>query len=149
MKWYIKKFEELTIDELYNILKERVDVFVVEQKCPYPECDGKDKSSYHMYAKDENDEIIAYLRIPLSGISYEEISIGRVLVRKDHRGKGLGREMLIKAISFIESELGENVIRIEAQEYLIDFYKSLGFVQVSKVFLEDNIPHVKMVYSGL
>ena len=85
MDFTLKTFEQLTNTELYNILKVRTEVFVVEQNCPYPEVDGKDLSSYHLY-KEENGEIIAYLRVLPPGVSYEELSIGRVLVKKEYRG---------------------------------------------------------------
>lgn len=145
MSWLIKKYDELSTGDLYDILKQRNEVFVVEQECAYQDCDGKDEHSYHMLQKDK-DKIIAYLRIIKKGISYEQISIGRVLVNKAYRGKGIAREMMLKAISFIEQELGENEIRIQAQSYLADFYRSIGFKDISKIYLEDNIPHIDMIY---
>ncbi|MFX0549475.1 GNAT family N-acetyltransferase [Hathewaya histolytica] len=145
MNWKIKKFHELSTDEIYKILYLRNEVFIVEQNCAYQDCDGKDQKSYHLFC--ENDgEIIAYLRILEKGISYNEISIGRVVVNKTHRGSGLSREMLTKSIDFVNNELHENRIRISAQEYLRTFYKSLGFKEVSEVYLEDDIPHIEMLY---
>lgn len=146
MKWQLKKFEELNINEIYEILSTRSEVFVVEQKCPYQDIDFKDKNSYHLFAQEEG-KIVAYLRILEKGISYEEISIGRVLITKDYRGKGISREMMLKAIDFIENNLNENKIKISAQAYLTNFYKSVGFIEVSEVYLEDDIPHIDMVYS--
>lgn len=146
MKWQLKKFEELNINEIYEILSIRSEVFVVEQKCPYQDIDFKDKNSYHLFAQEEG-KIVAYLRILEKGISYEEISIGRVLITKDYRGKGISREMMLKAIDFIENNLNENKIKISAQAYLTNFYKSVGFIEVSEVYLEDDIPHIDMVYS--
>ncbi|MBW9146078.1 GNAT family N-acetyltransferase [Clostridium sp. CM027] len=148
MKWEIKKFNELNGEEVYEILKLRSEVFVIEQQCIYEECDGKDNNSYHLFAK-ENGKIIVYLRILEKGISYNEISIGRVLTDKKHRGKGLAKQMMIRAIEFIENNLNEKVIRIGAQEYLVNFYEGLGFVRVSEVYLEDNIPHIEMLYKNL
>ena len=145
MKWKVKHYNELKSDVLYDILKERVDVFVVEQECPYPEIDGKDKDSFHLWAE-ENGEILAYTRLLPPGISYEEASIGRVLVRMDHRGKGLGRKLMKNSIEYVLNEMGENEIRISAQERLHDFYVSLGFEQVSEMYLEDDIPHIEMYY---
>ena len=110
--------------------------------------DGKDNKSYHLFAK-ENGQIIAYLRILEKGVSYNEISIGRVLTDKKYRGKGLVKQMMIRAIGFIENNLKEKVIRIGAQEYLINFYSSLGFVRVSEVYLEDDIPHIEMLYKNI
>ncbi|MTI71945.1 MAG: GNAT family N-acetyltransferase [Firmicutes bacterium] len=145
MEIIVKKYNDLTLDELYDILKIRTDIFVVEQNCPYPECDGKDKFSYHVIGK-KNNEIIAYLRILPKGISYKEVSIGRVLVKKDHRGLELGKQIMKKAIKFIKEELKENFIRISAQKYLLNFYKSLGFTKESEVYLEDGIEHIEMLY---
>mgnify|MGYP000164786528 CR=1 FL=1 len=147
MEWKIKKYEDLTIDELYNILKVRNEVFVVEQNCPYQDCDEKDKRAYHLFLED-NGEIIAYSRIIEKGVSYDEVSIGRFLVQKKYRGKGFAREMLSKAIKFIEESLNENAIRISGQVYIKEFYKSFGFKEVSDVYLEDNIPHVEMLYES-
>lgn len=142
----IKKFEELSVEQLYEILRIRSEVFVVEQKCIYQDLDLKDKKSYHIF-KEENGEIISYIRVIPKGISYDQMSIGRVLVREEYRGKGLAREILLEGINFIKNTLKENEIKISAQSYLIDFYKSIGFIQKSQPYLEDNIPHVKMVYT--
>ncbi|MCY6485508.1 GNAT family N-acetyltransferase [Clostridium aestuarii] len=145
MNWELKKFEELKVKELYEILKIRNEVFVVEQQCAYQDCDGKDEKSYHLYLQD-NGKIIAYLRILKKGVSYDEISIGRVLVHKNYRGKGISREMMLKAINFIDLNLNEKEIKIQAQSYLVNFYGSLGFKETSNEYLEDNIPHIDMLY---
>ena len=145
MNWELKKFKELKAEEIYKILEIRNEVFIVEQQCAYQDCDGKDENAYHLYLQD-NDKIIAYLRILKKGVSYDEISIGRVLVHKNYRGKGIAREMMLKAINFIESNLNEKEIKIQAQSYLVDFYKSLGFKETSNEYLEDNIPHIDMLY---
>ena len=145
MNWKIKKFHELELKEMYEILALRSKVFVVEQECPYQDCDGKDEYSYHLFCKEE-DKVIAGLRIIKKGISYDEISIGRVCVDKNYRGSGSAREMMFKAIKFIVEELKESVIKIQAQSYLIEFYKSLGFKAVSDEYLEDDIPHIDMLY---
>jgi len=148
MNFEIKKFDELSGEEVYEILKLRNKVFVVEQQCIYEDCDGKDKNSYHLFAK-ENERIIMYLRVLKKGVSYNEISIGRVLVDNEYRGKGLAKQMMELAIKFIENELNENSVRISAQEYLLKFYSNLKFVKVSDVYLEDNIPHVEMLYKRI
>lgn len=145
MNWNIKKFKELKTEEIYKILALRNEVFIVEQECAYLDCDNKDLNSYHLFSE-EDGEIIAYLRILEKGVSYDEISIGRVSVKKSHRGEGIAREMLSKAIMFIENNLKEDTIKIQAQAYLIDFYSSLGFKAVSEEYLEDNIPHIDMLY---
>ena len=147
VEWKIKRFEELTTTELYEILRVRAEVFVVEQTCIYQDLDEKDKRAYHLYFE-ENGKVKAYLRILDKGVSYPEISIGRVLTTENNRRKGLAREMMEKAIDFIGKELGENQIRISGQLYLQVFYESLGFQTVSEMYLEDDIPHVEMLYGG-
>lgn len=142
----IKKMDELSSFELYSILKKREEVFIVEQKCPYPDCDGKDFDSYHMVC-DIGGEIVGYLRILPRGLSYDEVSIGRVLVDKSHRGHGYGLQMVRSAIEFIESILCEDAIRISAQLYLVEFYTSLGFSRVGDPYEEDWLPHTEMLYS--
>lgn len=149
MKWQLKRFDELSIKDLYEVLKLRSQIFVVEQNCIYQDLDNKDKKSYHLFCK-ESDEVVASLRILDRGISYDEVSIGRVVVNKNYRGQGLARKAMLKAISFVEDELKEQQIRISGQRYLVEFYKSLGFKEVSEVYLEDGIEHVEMLYtSGL
>jgi len=145
MNWKIKKFNELNIEEIYKILALRNEIFIVEQECPYLDCDDKDLNSYHLFLT-ENGQIVSYLRILEKGVSYDEISIGRVAVKKSYRGKGISRKMMQKAIEFIENNLSENTIKIQAQAYLLDFYSSLGFKVVSEEYLEDNIPHIDMIY---
>ena len=145
MNWKIKKFNELNIEEIYKILALRNEIFIVEQECPYLDCDDKDLNSYHLFLR-ENGEIVSYLRILEKGVSYDEISIGRVAVKKSYRGKGISRKMMQKAIEFIENNLSENTIKIQAQAYLLNFYSSLGFKAVSEEYLEDNIPHIDMIY---
>lgn len=145
MEWKIKKYNELTIEELYSILKARIEVFVVEQNCSYQDCDGKDKKAYHLFLED-NGDVIAYTRILEKGISYDEVSIGRFLVKDKYRRKGLAKEMLKRAINFIEETLNEKSIRLSGQVYIKGLYKSFGFEEVSDIYLEDNIPHVEMLY---
>ena len=141
-----KKFNKLTNDELYEIMALRAEIFVVEQKCPYNDVDGKDKQSIHMWME-ENGKIIAYIRIVDKGVSYDETSIGRVVVAKEERGRGLAREILEEGIKYITEKLGEKKITVGAQEYLKSFYESLGFVEVSDVYDEDGLPHLDMQYT--
>ena len=160
----LKTFNELTTDELYDILALRTDIFVVEQNCPYPEVDYKDIGSLHLFIREAElngeefncpnsaectskscNKIVAYLRILPRGYSYNEVSLGRVSVRESFRKNGIARHMLNVALDYVEKGLGETEIQIGAQEYLIDFYKSLGFEPVSDVYLEDGIPHLDML----
>lgn len=147
LNWQIKSFHQLNGDELYEILKLRVDVFVVEQACPYPELDGKDRHSQtlHVMGKDGNNKICAYLRILAPGVSYKQSSIGRVVVEKKHRGNGSSRQMVGFALEAIKEKWPDAGIKIGAQTYLKNFYASFGFTQISESYLEDGIPHIDMV----
>jgi len=142
----IKTFKELTIYELYNLLKLRNEVFVVEQNCVYQDLDGKDLKSVHMFYENSN-EVTAYLRVLPSGISYPDApSIGRVVVCEKSRGQGLAKKIMEEAIKFIYSNYDDQYIKISAQEYLKKFYTSLGFEIVGKSYLEDDIPHILMIH---
>lgn len=145
MEWKLKKFDDLTSDELYGILKLRSEVFVVEQECVYQDLDDKDQLSYHLFL--ENDgETVAVSRIIPENVSYEEMSIGRVVVKENFRGHGLSKIMMKKAIDFIVDDLGKSEIRLSGQAYLVDFYENLGFKKVSDVYMEDNIEHFEFLY---
>ena len=146
MHWEIKAFDQLSLQELYTILTLRTNVFVVEQACPYPEVDGKDPNCLHLLGT-INGELVAYLRILPAGLRYDKVSIGRVVIKPSHRGKGLGRPMMEQAIHCITNEWKESQIIIGAQAYLEKFYQSLGFEPVSEVYLEDDIQHLDMLYS--
>ena len=142
MELITKHFSELSPDELYDILKARVDVFVVEQECPYPEIDGKDKDAYHIFLRDEYG-IAAYLRVLKSGVSFPEPALGRILTTR--RGEGLGARIVDEGIRFAEETLGAEKIRIEAQVYAKGFYEKLGFRQCSEPFMDDGIEHIEMI----
>jgi ElaA protein len=145
MKTITKRFEELTSREIYEIGKIRSEVFVVEQKCIYLDLDGKDFNSRHLYFYDEtSNEIVCYCRILDRGISYSTASIGRVLTNPKYRRKGYAREMLKIAIEIVREEMKESEITIGAQNYLKEFYSSLGFKTISDVYDEDGIPHIDM-----
>ena len=142
MELIVKRFEELTVEELYEILKIRVSVFVVEQNCLYQEIDDRDKQSFHVYLKDD-DGIQAYLRVVDKGVSFDEVSIGRVIAVK--RRCGLGSKILSEGIKVAKDKLKAATIKIEAQSYAKGLYEKQGFSQVSEEFLEDGIPHVLMI----
>lgn len=142
--WYYKVFEELTPHELYAIMHLRSEVFVVEQNCPYLDPDGKDLSSWHLMGWDGN-KLVAYARLLPAGLAFTEVSIGRVVSSPAYRGKGAGKELMTTAIKTCKHLFGEQPIRIGAQLYLQKFYESLGFVQVSEMYLEDDIPHIEMI----
>lgn len=142
MDLIVKRFEELSVEEIYKILQVRVEVFVVEQNCVYQEIDDKDKYSYHVFQKDDTG-IKAYLRVIDKGVSFEDVSIGRVLTLK--RGCGLGNIILLEGIKVAKEKMNADRIKIEAQSYAKEFYEKAGFKQVSEEFLEDGIPHIQMV----
>lgn len=143
----VKRFDDLTTDKLYQLLKLRVDVFVVEQNCPYPEVDGIDQDCLHLFSEEEG-VITSYCRLIPPGVMYHEPSIGRILVHPDYRKKALGRQLVSEAIRVIKDEFNRNDIKIHAQVYLYDFYSSFGFEPVSEEYLEDGILHVDMVLSN-
>lgn len=143
MEWFVKSFQQLTVEELYAILKARLDVFVVEQTCPYPEIDDKDQVSLHLFAM-EHGEVTAYARLLPEGVSYEDPSIGRVLVAKRLRNTGTGRKLMEESIRVMREKWDVRNIKIQAQDYARAFYASFGFIAISEVYPEDNIPHVDM-----
>jgi ElaA protein len=142
--WYYKSFNELSPQELYAIMHLRSEVFVVEQNCPYLDPDGKDLQSWHLMGWDGN-KLVAYSRLLPAGLAFDEISIGRVVSSPAYRGTGAGKELMKNAIETAYLLFGHQPIRIGAQQYLQKFYESLGFIQVSEMYLEDNIPHIEMV----
>lgn len=148
MKLYTKKFGELNILELYQILQLRAEVFVVEQNCAYQDIDSRDIQCIHLIAV-SNDDIIGYCRILPEGIAYDNYcSIGRVVVRKEARSHQFGKQIMQASIDFCKIHF-EEPIKISAQLYLEKFYQNLGFKTASAPYLEDNIPHIAMIYSSL
>lgn len=141
--WNIKNFDEFTVPELYAVLKARIDVFVIEQNCPYPDLDNYDQRAIHLWAE-ENGEVMAYCRIFDKGIKYAEASIGRVLTTEKARGKSLGKLLIQYAVETIENRFHTSEIRISAQDYLLKFYGDFGFEDTGKKYLEDDIPHTEM-----
>ena len=147
MKWIVKKYNELTLDEFHDILQLRINVFVVEQNCPYEELDSKDKKALHVFAfaEDEPDTIIGYTRIFKPGDYYKEAAFGRVVVHPDYRKQKLGHKLIEKTIEAIETYFKTSTIKIGAQTYLKNFYESFGFKQVGEEYIEDGIPHIFMI----
>lgn len=141
--WRIQAFSQLSTENLYKIIKARIDVFVVEQDCPYPDCDDTDQIALHLWAE-ENGKVVCYCRIFPENLKYAETSIGRVLTTEKGRGRNLGRQMMKYAVETIENRFHTPKIRISAQDYLIPFYQEFGFVPTDKKYLEDNLPHTEM-----
>lgn len=145
MRIIIKKFHELNVEELYQILQLREEIFILEQECLYADCDGKDRYGHHLFVE-KNGNVVGYLRILEKGQAFEQMAIGRVAVKEEYRGIGLARHMMNKALVYIADYLHERVVKVSAQQYLTGFYESLGFVIVSEGYLEDGIPHIDMEY---
>ena len=139
-----KTFPELDTEDLYQILRLRSEVFVVEQDCVYLDIDNKDQNAIHLYYK-ENDQIVAYTRIFKVGDYYENPCIGRVVVSKKNRGNDLGKKIMTDSIEFIKQNIKVEKIELSAQKYLDKFYKDLGFYKIGEDYLEDGIPHQRMI----
>lgn len=144
MTLYIKPFAELSGTELYEILRIREAVFIVEQNCPYPEADGKDPEAVHLWFAGENGRVKAYLRLYYKKDEPGTVQVGRVVTASDVRGTGLGRTILHEGISYAVERMGAVRLYLEAQVYAIGFYEKEGFRVSSGEFLEDGIPHVEM-----
>ena len=140
----VKHFKDLTPYELYALLRLRNEVFVVEQNCVFQDADNKDLFCFHLLLYDGKD-LVAYARLVPQGLSYEEMSIGRVVTSKLVRGKGAGRELMLLAIKYCREFFGNTPIRIGAQQYAEKFYSSLGFAQTGAAYDEDGIPHIEMI----
>ena len=139
-----KTFQELTTDELYELLRVRSEVFVVEQNCVYQDMDGDDQKSIHLWLTVANN-IVALARVCPAGTHMKEISIGRVITTE--RGKGYGKQIMLRAIDAAIELFSATLIDIEAQEYARGFYESVGFTQSSDTFMLDGIPHIKMTWT--
>jgi len=144
MEFLVKKFKELTIDQLYAILQLRSEVFVVEQDCVYQDLDFKDQKALHIFGL-KNKKIVAYTRIFKPGDYFEEASIGRVVVSDTERKYGYGYDLMKASITAVQQEFNTVKITISAQVYLTKFYNSLDFKKVGEEYLEDGIPHIEMI----
>jgi ElaA protein len=143
MKFILRSYQELSVDELYEALKLRCAIFVIEQNCNYQDMDDKDQASYHLLGY-EGKKLVAYARLLPQGISYKEASIGRVVVDQNYRRTGAGKKLMVEAIKQTKSLFKTNEIIISAQCYLEKFYGDLGFKIEGESYLEDDIPHIKM-----
>lgn len=141
MELICKHFTQLTRDELFQIYKLRVAVFIVEQQCAYPEIDDADQVAWHLWLQD-GDGIAAYLRVLPPGATFDTASLGRVIAVK--RRQGLGSRIVAAGIRAAQEQFGAQTITIEAQTYARSLYERAGFVQTSQEFLEDGIPHIRM-----
>jgi len=144
MEVSVKTFNELTTEELYQILRLRSEVFVVEQDCVYQDVDNKDQKALHVIGI-KNDEVVAYTRIFKPGDYFDNVSIGRVVVSQDQRKYGLGKQIMQATLAAIDQRFPDKAIEISAQSYLLKFYTELGFNATGDEYLEDGIPHRRML----
>lgn len=145
--WQIKTFKQLSLDELYDALKLRIDVFVVEQTCYYPDLDDLDRhpETLHVFSYNQQGEMVAYLRILAKGVCYPDYpAIGRVIIAEQARGKGLAHQLIEKSLTVCADLFPQQTIKISAQEHLEQFYNRHGFTKCSEMYLEDGIPHISM-----
>ena len=145
LTWSTKPFDALSLSELYALLRLRSEVFVVEQSCAFQDIDQQDQRALHLLGYTTQGELAAYARLFEAGISYEQASIGRVVVGAEFRRYGFGRELMRKAIAQLEAQFGAQPIKIGAQQYLEKFYESFGFQQIGEPYVEDGIPHLHML----
>ncbi|GAB4075072.1 GNAT family N-acetyltransferase [Barrientosiimonas marina] len=145
MNWHVKSFQELTNDELFALMKLRVNIFVVEQACAYSELDDYDRQALHYFAEDDGD-IVANVRLLPRDTAFKEPSIGRVVVAPEYRGGGYGRRIMQKAMHYIAGQWHEPVIKLSAQTHLKSFYGELDFRQLSDAYLDSGISHVDMIW---
>jgi ElaA protein len=146
IKWQIHHWNDLSTETLYSILGLRAEVFVVEQTCPYQDVDGKDPKSLHVCGYSEDGTLCAYARLVMPGVSYDEWSIGRVVTSPLFRRVGAGEELMHVCMEYFGKH-DITAVRISAQSYLHDFYARHGFVRVSEEYLEDDIPHMEMLFT--
>lgn len=144
INWQLKEFDTLTNNELYQLLRLRSEVFVVEQNCVFLDMDNKDQLCWHLLGW-KDSLLAASTRIVPPGLAYEEVSIGRVVTAPTARGLGIGRLLMQESIKACYDLFGREKIRIGAQLYLLEFYRSLGFKEEGEIYLEDDIRHIEMV----
>ena len=147
LTWQVKHYNDLSLNEFHDIIALRIKVFVVEQNCPYLELDGKDKKAYHLICRNGTGDIVATARILPPGVSYDDTSIGRVVIDESIRGNGVGHDLMIKSVEFCGVEFGNTPIQISAQKHLEKYYEQHQFYSTGKEYLEDNIPHVEMRFT--
>jgi ElaA protein len=150
LSFRLRTFDDLTVDELYRIFRLRVEVFIVEQDCPYQDVDDLDRQAIHLLGETPSGELVAYARLLPRGLAYPDAAaIGRVVTSKAARGTGAGLRMMREAIERCRERFGADVdIRLGAQDYAIPFYRRLGFEPIGEGYLEDGIPHTTMVLAN-
>ena len=147
LEWQVKHYPELSTNEFHDIIALSLKAFVVEQNCSYLDLDGKDKKCYHVICRDGFGNVVATARIVPPGLSYPEVAIGRVVLDQSIRGNGIGHDLMKQSMKFAAEEFGNVPIRISAQKHLENYYQHHGFESTGKEYLEDEIPHVEMLYT--
>ena len=142
--WKFCAFDTLSLQELYDLLQLRAEVFVLEQQCVFQDMDGIDGQAMHLLGVRDR-QLVAYARCFEAGVKFTEASLGRVVTRQSARGAGLGHALIEKAIDSMGTLWGPQAIRIGAQAHLKNFYGGHGFVDVGRPYLEDGIDHLEMV----
>ena len=147
IQWVVKPFQELTVDQLFQAIQLRMNVFVVEQACAYPELDECDRNegTRHLLGWDAFDQLLAYARILPPGVLYPEVGLGRLVVRAQERGSGVGHQLLSRALHEVATCWPGRVVKLAAQVHLQRFYEQHGFTRVSDAYLEYEMPHVDML----
>jgi ElaA protein len=141
-------FKDLTIYELYDIIALRLEIFAVEQNCPYQDADGKDLEGWHLMGKNTEGELVSYTRLLPKGVAYNDYaSIGRVVNSPKVRGLGYGKILMKESIAHMQKLFPNQPVKIGAQSYLLKFYQSFGFQTIGEEYLEDGIPHTSMIFS--
>ncbi len=147
LEWTIKHYPDLTTNEFHDIIELRLRVFVVEQNCSYLDLDGKDKKAYHLICRDGFGKVMATARILPQNTVYEDAAaIGRVVIDPEIRGRGMGHELMDRCVRFASAEFGGIPIRISAQKHLEKYYNKHEFTTTGNEYLEDDIPHVEMLF---
>ncbi len=144
LEWKVLKFNEFTLDELYDLLQLRSQIFVVEQDCVYLDMDGKDRKAIHVLGF-KGKKLCAYARLFDKGEYFDFCSLGRVIVDEKERQFAYGHKLMEVSIKAIKEKYGEDKIKISAQKYLKKFYESHSFIQQGEEYLEDGIPHIGMI----
>lgn len=148
LNWQIKPYAELTLNEFHDIIELRLKAFVVEQNCTYLDLDGKDKKAYHLICRDGMGIVVATARILPKGLVYDQdVAIGRVVIDESIRGNGVGHELMQFCLNYAQEEFGKVTVRISAQKHLEKYYNKHHFLSTGKEYLEDDIPHVEMLYT--
>ncbi|MGM0480023.1 MAG: GNAT family N-acetyltransferase [Bacteroidota bacterium] len=146
LDWQFKYYNDLTLNELYDILALRVKVFVVEQNCPYQEMDGRDKKSYHLICRNGKGDLVGTMRILPKGVAFAAIGFGRIVLDESERGVQQGHQMMREAMKFCRAEFGDVPVYLSGQKHLEKFYNHHNFHSTGNEYLEDGIPHVEMCY---